>query len=560
MPTGTIRAACVEVVAGGIPQTKMLERPTLVGRSTTADLSIDHPSVSRRHAEFIPGADGRWTVRDLHSRNGTRVNGIPVSERALKNSDQIGVGEALLRFSILAAPTDAEGEDAPGFTITAMQAAQPPRLSADHVSSILAFGRSLQNAREGSERLRRLLELLVTPEMGGWWSYALHVTNGETDDLEIRPLSPPGTSTAGQSREPHISRNVLRAVLSGHEPVVANNLARVQNFQVEFSMASDSSHFSAVACPLDWEADSVDAIYVILPPALGSLEWLMLISLAVEQYRHANAAWAARLSVESRAALDHEMKLAQKIQAATLPASDPAIALDWAVRFEPCLSVGGDYVDVFRRPDGAVLLLIADAAGKGMQAALITSGLHAVFHTLGRNDCPLAEVVSAANRYLHAYLPDGSFVTLCATLLDPSSGEGTCVNCGHPPILVLDSSGNMRAIGGGTNFPLGLCDGIVETVGFRLDPGEWLIGYTDGLSEMFNDRQEMLGSDLLVKELVRQCADSGCNANQLADRINTWLDEFRGPASVADDRTFLVARRKSEIHRGEAENAEKKGN
>jgi serine phosphatase RsbU (regulator of sigma subunit) len=339
---------------------------------------------------------------------------------------------------------------------------------------------------------------------------------------------------------------VLRAVLSGHEPVVANNLARVQNFQVDFSMASDSSHFSAVACPLDWDADSVDAIYVILPPTLGSLEWLMLISLAVEQYRHANAAWSARLSIESRAAIDHEMKLAQKIQAATLPAVDPAISLDWAVRFEPCRSVGGDYVDIFRRPDNSVILLIADAAGKGLQAALITSGLHAVFHTLGRNDCPLAEVVSAADRYLHAYLPDGSFVTLCAVLLDPISGEGACVNCGHPPILALHPSGGPREIAGGGNLPLALCDGTIETGNFRLEPGEWLIGYTDGLSEMFNDKQEMLGADSLARELVRQCAAIDCDAGQLADRINAWLDGFRGPAPVSDDRTFLVARRRGQ--------------
>lgn len=527
---------------------------TVVGRSSQADLLLDHPSVSRRHAELWPDEHGRWMLRDLTSRNGTTVNGAAVWDRPLARGDKLGIGEVMLRFDPgAAAPTTrapaAEADDAPGFTITSLEPGEPARVSSDHVGAILSFGRSLADAASGEDRLRRLLELAVSPEIGGWWAHALRATADRADgQIRTRDLVPPVSSAAGATRDPHVSRSVIRAVVDGGEPVVASKLSRLQRFQAELTVAPDSQTFSAVACPLaggQERGGTADVLYVMLPPDIGGVEWLMLISLAVEQYRNAEGAWAARQAAELRAAVDREMALARNVQGRTLPRRRQAPSLDWAVRFDPCLAVAGDYVDVVGRDDGSVLMLVADAAGKGMQAALITAGLHAIFHTQGRAASSLPDVIAAADQYLKTFLPDGSFVTLAALQLDPRTGEGVCVNCGHPPMIAVDSAGALRPIDGGAgNLPLGLCEMPIESAPMRIEPGDWLLGYTDGLTEMRNAAGEMLGLERLHEAISRLCADPGsCAAETIAQRVGEWLDQYRGPATAGDDRTLLVARR-----------------
>lgn len=546
MPMGTTPFIEVQGLAG-VPQRHALTGRLVIGRSSQADLLLDHPSVSRRHAELWPDESGRWMLRDLNSRNGTTLNGGASWDRPLRHGDKIGMGELTLRFDAgeAAATTPVpEEEDAPGFTITPLDPTERARVSSQQVAAILSFGRSLADADSPDVRLRRLVELAVSPEIGGWWAYLLHV-GFEAGELQVRDLAAPAGSPAGATHQPHVSRSVLRAVLEGGEPVVASRLSRLQRFQAELTVAPDSPTYSAVACPLDRQGPSAAGVlYVILPPEVGGVEWLMLISLAVEQYRNAEGAWAARQAAELRAAVDREMALARHVQGRTLPRPEAAPSLEWAVRFDPCLAVAGDYVDVVPRDDGTVLLLVADAAGKGMQAALITAGLHAIFHTQGRTDSGLTDVVAAADQYLKTYLPDGSFVTFTALQVDPQTGAGVCVNCGHPPIVVVDGSGASRPIDGGDgNLPLGLCELPIASAAVQIRPGEWVLGYTDGLTELSNAEGEMLGLERLHEEMGRVGRECGsCAADALAGRLGVWLEGYRGAATARDDRTLLVAR------------------
>lgn len=537
-------SACIEVRLGPTAGTRReLQTRTLVGRSTSADLPLDHVSVSRKHAELVPLSDGAWLLKDLGSRNGTSVNGQLVTERILNDGDQIGIGEMLLRFLQPQAVAGADGDDAPGFTITSLNRTQSPRVSAEHVAAIVALGRTFQDVQQDSERLRRLLDLAVTPDMAGWWSYALRVTRKEAE-LELETLSPPANSEFGASKTPHISRTVLRAVLDTGEPVIANDLARLPRFQAEMTVSVDSSKFAAVACPLRSTGSSTDVLYVLLPPERGTVEWLMLLTLAAEEFRHADAAWAARSAAEKRAALEREMSLARQVQSRTLPRPTRTPGVDWAVRYEPCLACAGDYVDVVEREDGTLLLLVGDTAGKGMQAALITAGLHSVFHTQGRSRASLVEVVDAANRYLRTYLDDSSFVTLAALQLDPQTGRGTCVNCGHPPVLMVDRAGTWHALPGGENFPLGVDDAPPKEAEVEIPPDHWLIAYSDGLSEMHNAAGQMLGCNALHGQIAHICSESEPRtAEDIAGCLCAWLDTYRGGASPEDDRTLLVARR-----------------
>jgi serine phosphatase RsbU (regulator of sigma subunit) len=234
------------------------------------------------------------------------------------------------------------------------------------------------------------------------------------------------------------------------------------------------------------------------------------------------------------------------VQARTLPRRVSVPTVEWALRFEPSLTVCGDYVDVIPRDDGTVLVAIADVAGKGMQAALITSSLHATLHTTARMGLPLSGMVDAIHRHLREFLPEASFVTFAALLLDPRTGEGQCVNCGHLPVLAVSGDGSSREIDGGENPPLGVLEDPVQSAGFHVGEGEWVVLYTDGLTEMLNAEGQMLGLRPLAEQLGALCsaaAGENCFAEELARRLTTWLDDYRGATPVGDDRTFLIARR-----------------
>lgn len=521
----------------------------VIGRGAGCDVVLNHPSVSRRHAELgrLPG--GMWCIRDLQSRNGTRVNDVPVSEQTLVPGDVIHIGQFTLRMigedqSSVASRAPAT-DDTPTYSITLFRNFEPPRISAAQISTILHFGRDLLGSADANVRLRRLLALATGDELGGWWAYALRVSK-DPQALDPMNLCDPATSAAGQNRDPHVSKSVLRSVLANNEAVVANNLAQLAHHQADVSIAADTAAYSAVACPLSTGEHTMDLLYVILPPRLGSVEWMALLSLAVEQYRQADATWAARAAAEARAVIEKEMVMARDVQARTLPRQVAVPTVDWALRFEPSLSVAGDYVDVIPRQDGTVLLAIADVAGKGMQAALTAASLHATFHTTARMGLPLSAMVAAVNQHYLEFLPEASFVTATALLFDPTTGQGQCVNCGHLPVLIVSKGGHVREVAGGDNQPLGVLEGPVQSSGFHIDVGEWAVLYTDGLTEMSNPAGEMIGLKALGEHLGRLCSESeDCTAEDLAQRLTTWLDEYRGSAAPADDRTFMIARRVS---------------
>lgn len=540
----TMTAALEFRLHGGAPRRiDLVGSSVSIGRAADARIVLDHPSVSRKHCEFSLNSQRRWQVRDLGSRYGTTLNGAAVSSSEVKNGDVIGVGDYSIRVilrrpdtTILTAP-----DESPDLTLSSLSEFQPPRIAAEHISAIMNFGRSLQREPDPANRIRSLLDFAVGAELQGWWSYALRV-KGPQEKLEIAGLAEPACSDVGKLKEPRVSRSLIRAALNSGGPVVANSSAQLTKFQADVTMTADSTPYSAVACPLRKNAVATDILYVIQPPRMGSVEWLTLIALAGEQYEQAEAAWVARAAAEQRAALERELNLARRVQARTVPQRADDDPIDWAVAFEPCLSVGGDYVDMIRQPDGNVLLFIADVSGKGMHAALVTSALHAVTHTSGRSGRNLLDTMVAANNHLNAFLPGGSFVTAAALLLDPKTGSGQCINCGHPPVFAVGPE-SVREIAGGENPPLGVLDDCPSADAFQLGAEEYLFLYTDGLSEMRNPSGAMLGIQPLREQVAKLCAaKAGAPAQQLADNLTKWLDAWHGEAMADDDRTFLVAR------------------
>ena len=534
---------------GGIAQMPLAEERLGIGRTADSQIHLDSDRVSRQHAELFRDPFGRWWIHDLGSHNGTRVNGVRVSERTIAAGDRIEIGGFTLHIRRLdLSPTAAGCEttqsvlvsDGESSAIVPLAQMKAPMVAASHLSMLLAFGQSLLEIEDARQRLEAVCQLMVGGEFGGRWAAAMRV---QKKNATPHFLCEPALRMDRPGAPPHVSKGLLRAVCKRGEPVMASNQA-AGPVDVKLSIAADVMAMSALACPLRTDAATTDVLYVLLPPEFGTSEWLALASLAVEQLHQADAVWAARREAQTHAAIESELARARQIQMRLIPREPKVPGLDVVISFEPCRWVGGDYVDVVQTPAGRTLLTVADTAGKGLHAALVASSVHSLVHAGIRAGLGLADLMGSLNEHLMEYLPEESFVTMAAVQVDPATGDCEVANAGHPAPLVLEPGDRMRWLMEATNMPLGIAPATFELQRENLGAGQMLALFTDGLTDLPLAATGRLGTERLAKLLrIAYAAQGQGQAAQVAQALGASLDEARGNRLPDDDRTFLLAQR-----------------
>jgi hypothetical protein len=527
--------------------------PNVIGRGDDVDIPLESGSVSRQHAELSRDPFGRWWVRDLGSRNGTRVNGTTVSEALLRPGDVLQVGDFRLALSP-PAPRLAEStatvsspiltQSGEGDRITRFREHVAPKIDATHLQAVTEFGHQLNVTQDEGERLRRLCHLMLGPQFRGETAAVLRIMRDSSAGPQVRC----GPVVAPHCREamPPVSRSVLRALYESPEPVLATNYAAGgpnPASPIELSTSPDVMPMSVIAIPLHFDQRVIDVLYVVFSPEYGHADWLALASLAVKQYQQAESVWLHVGTIREYAAIERELERAQDIQQRLIPRDLRIKGMDLAIGFKPCNWVGGDYADVLPMADGRVLMTVADVCGKGLSAALVASTLHTMVHAGVRAGKALEPLVSELNQYLIEDLGGESLVTLIGVAIDPSTGEFECVNCGHPPGLILSSDGSVREFQSASNPLLG-----IEVAPLKMQTG--VVGrsdlfaiFTDGLTELLDQDDEMLGIEKLEKGLNElNLAAPGAPASVVADGLTRFLDAFQGRRTASDDRTFLLGR------------------
>lgn len=249
------------------------------------------------------------------------------------------------------------------------------------------------------------------------------------------------------------------------------------------------------------------------------------------------------LTEKQRSDLENDLQLAVDIQKGLLPKRDLA-ADHWQVDFiyQPAGVVSGDYVDVIPH-DGELFFILGDVSGKGLAASLLMSNLHAMFHTMVPLGLPINELMSRANRLFSESTLASQYATLICGKIN-RKGEVEVANAGHlPPILV--TTGEKVAMES-AGLPLGLfCNSNFAAMGFKLEPNDTLLLYTDGATEANNLDGIEFGVDRLVAS-INGSSDgepSGLIANCL-----TAIDGFRGSAARNDDLTLLALKYTGEVN------------
>ncbi len=235
----------------------------------------------------------------------------------------------------------------------------------------------------------------------------------------------------------------------------------------------------------------------------------------------------------------HELRLARTIQEQMLPAALPRTQnLDIAARIVPAHEVGGDFYDVFWLDEVTLGLLIGDVCGKGMPAALYMAQTRSLIRAAATPDAAPATVLRQVNAHLRALTTGEMFATaVYATLAVPTGGL-TIARAGHEYPILRTAAGSVTIGTPGTGQPLGLLpDPTIDVQVHTLAPGETLVLFTDGVTDMLSPDEAMFGSERLCAAMQTAAQES---ADRMCDDVVHALRAFQGSASQADDITLLV--------------------
>src|SRR5215207_317177 len=253
--------------------------------------------------------------------------------------------------------------------------------------------------------------------------------------------------------------------------------------------------------------------------------------------------WQQRMEQErlERERVEQELRVARSIQQASLPEEVPTLE-GWQISpfYQPAREVGGDFYDFHFLSEGRLGLVVGDATGKGVPAALVMSTtcgmLQAVSEAL--DSISPGEVLERVNQTLVARIPSNMFVTCFYGVLDPESAIFTYANAGHdlPYLWHGGAAEELRARG----MPLGLMPGMsYEEKEMMLEPTDTALLYSDGLVEAHDPEGEMFGFPRL-RALVAKHGEEGPLGDFCLEKLYSFVGEGW---EQEDDITLLTLRR-----------------
>ena len=251
------------------------------------------------------------------------------------------------------------------------------------------------------------------------------------------------------------------------------------------------------------------------------------------------AIYNARLLKEAqdKRRMDEQLKIAVDIQRALLPQPNKQLPYVQACSQNlPCHEIGGDYFDYFDLKGGRFGFVIGDVAGKGVPAALLASLIQGIFTAQTLYDTPLPVMIANVNRNLAQRGTGNRFVTFFAGIMDPD-GSCTYVNAGHNPPYVLSRDGSLKELTVG-GMVLGLFGDVkYESDIVKLQQGDHLVLFTDGVIEALDTKGEEFGMDRLI-DLLR--ANAAAPTPEILARLQEAVVSFSARAPQHDDITMMV--------------------
>lgn len=532
----------VESPAGDWSRVSVTRNPFLIGRLQECDLPLRDSRISRRHARIVR-EEGSYAVEDLRSRHGVTVNGDPVRRRALAVGDVIGFG---IEDSFVLTVCENISPNAPLLRRVAKLAAPRNRTGAlGRLSAVLDVARTMEASEGVDEVFEAVVEAALT--IAGA-DRAFLLLRNPSGSLEVK-IARAASGLASRPAELAVPLSVVAQAMdrrrdlfdmtiepeSGGDAEVARELRQalcVPILRMRIGQHYETTVFSA-------RKDTLGVLYMDTREAdirLAEGNRALLQALAIEI---STVLENARLIEEEREKrrLEQELRIARDIQRALLPAALPEAG--WLVakgHCEPSAHLGGDYFDVMQVAPGTWGAVVADVAGKGVAASLLASLLQGAFFLGAGPQASLSDILGRINRYICERSGVTRFATVFALLLD-EDGSMRWSNAGHCPALLVRADGAVEWLPPNSKPVGALADAEFAEGSCRLQAGDKLALYSDGVSEARNAAGEMFGERRLG-EVAARCAALG--AADFLDGLLGSVRAFRGEAPRRDDLTILA--------------------
>lgn len=538
--------------------------PFNIGRQAESHLVVRDSRASRTHARIV--AEGlQYCIEDNGSRHGVFVNGARVTRQPLKSADRIDFGISDSYHFYFALDDDAERILQPSQTLdSSAQQLSAVRAAVGHSGAAAGAGGAGQNL----PKLRAVLEVARTLQrsfslddvLNSVVDAALAVTGAERGFLllnengELRTRSARDRHNRPLSHDDlRVPRKVIHRALRNRRELLAMNFdphagddpgSSVADLELRSVVCVPLVRIAATAAEpstqrLTVESETVGVLYLDSRTVAADLSGgnrELLQTLAIEA---STVMENARLLQEERLKqkMDEELGVARMIQQNLLPQSLPFTG--W---FRACGSsvashqVGGDYFDVLPVSEDCWAVIMADVSGKGVSSALLAALLQGAFLAASDDVAHLEGVLHRINQFLSIRPEAEKYATVFCALFR-RNGEGVYINAGHCAPIIVRPGADLQTLAP-TTFPVGLIEGA-EFKGqpFKLEAGDKLVAYTDGVTEAQNAAGEFFTTRRL-NDTVKANANRACDA--LHQSIQDAVATFTQAAPQSDDITLLV--------------------
>lgn len=526
------------------PFRQPLQGPAVsIGRASDCSIPIKDRYLSRKHAEIIANGNS-WILKDLGSANGTYLNGSRVErDEQLKTGDRIRLGDTEIVFETSERSTDrfiAVAESAISATIAIPVhdiADKPEAQDVARLQTLTLLARELIEDRPMDELFGFIVDRVMEHLHPSRAAIALLGHDGRSfTKVEVR------RQDESDASELTISHTLLADIVEEKKALAFVDVEADEKLRTAKSIIMQGIH-SILCAPLMIGNSVVGVLYVdyLFTQRQISEDDVRLVAqigrfaaIKLETTRLREEAIQKRI-------MDEELKMASGIQRRLLPAAPTGISgFTFVGKNEPCRTVSGDYYDFAVRPNGKVYFVIGDVSGKGVTAGLMMAGLQVAFRIFSKSDPDPATLVTQLNLALKENLPQSKFVTLFLGRLDTNTGVVEYVNAGHTPPLYVHKHGAVEL----TDSDLLL--GVISRAEFvnrelRLEPGDSLVLFTDGVTEARNLEGDDLGSGDIGEALVKL---HGSDASAIAASVNETVLRHVGDAeNLDDDVTVLIVSR-----------------
>ncbi len=509
----------------------------ILGRHPSCQIVIDHNSVSRQHAQIIE-QESEFFIEDLQSRNGTSVNQRSVFGRqALTDGDIVSVCDFLFQFSdgTIGQPVpirqttdyvdelESGGASSVGIDSIVLDDSVEEPSSSTIMSKIMLdseFSSAISKKAGAEQRLMLFIEITqalstslkveeVLPKvLGKLFEIFRFAERGFIMLIEDGVLTPRWYTTRNNAdSQLRVSKTIVDRVLETKEAIISKNASDDQRFETSRSIASYPIRSVMCAPLLDRDRNAIGCIQIDSMAKgaefnYGDLE--VLITVALQAGLAVVNARVHEEALEKRE-IERDMELGNEVQNRILPQERPKVpAYQFFDFYKPAQSIGGDYYDYVQLEDGRWAIIVADVVGHGIPAALLMVKFSAEARFALANEKTPVDVIQRLNNSITELSLD-RFITMVLAIFDPKTHEFSIVNAGHNPPLLRKKDGQVtHPDQEQSGFPIGIVpDAEYPEFKLKLEPGETLSLFTDGMFECANESEEQFGINRLIRTIQK---------------------------------------------------------